>query len=273
MSQAREPIRATRAKSFSPTETSNQTTTTNPLKHLFDTIFSYDGNVMLAALVSLLLVILFVLLLHVYAKWFLSQAHHRRRGSMAVSRRVLGPNRFQHFHTFTFDPTTNNLTTNAPKGLDTSTIATIPLFVYKSEEQCFLECVICLSPFEDEEVGRRLSKCGHCFHVECIDMWLHSHTSCPICRAPVVTPSQSDQPKTDQVGEESVPEGTVVIEVSDSGYVENHHDVVEETSADSLRDESSSSPLMVGCSLKRMLSRNRRESKLFPSTNGTDASV
>lgn len=89
----------------------------------------------------------------------------------------------------------------------------------------------------------------------------------------MVTPSQSDQPKTDQVGEESVPEGAVVIEVSDSGYVENHHDVVEETSADSLRDESSSSPLMVGCSLKRMLSRNRPESKLFPSTNGTDASV
>ncbi|PRQ34564.1 putative chromatin regulator PHD family [Rosa chinensis] len=263
--------------SFNPTETPNQTTTTttNPLKHLFDTIFSYNGNVMLAALVSLLLVILFVLLLHVYAKWFLAQAHHRRRGSMAVSRRVLGPNRFQHFHTFTFDLTTNNLTTNTPKGLDSSTIATIPLFVYKSEEEHFhqhVECVICLSPFEDDDVGRCLPKCGHCFHVECIDMWLHSHMSCPICRAPVVAPAQSDQVKPEVVGEESAAEA-VVIEVSDSGYVENNHDGVEETSADSLSDESSSSPLIVGCSLKRMLSRNRPESKVFPSTNGNDVSV
>ncbi|XP_050370614.1 RING-H2 finger protein ATL17 [Argentina anserina] len=269
--------------SFNPTDTPNQNTTTtaatNPLKHLFDTIFSYNGNVMLAALVSLLLVILFVLLLHVYAKWFLAQANNRRRGSMAVSRRVLGPNRFQHFHTFTFDPITNDLTTNTPKGLDTSTIATIPLFVYNSQEEHFhqqIECVICLAPFEDDEVGRSLPKCGHCFHVECIDMWLHSHTSCPICRAPVVSLSQSDQPKPEWSGQESSPEA-VVIEVSDSGYVENHHhhhhDVVEETSTNSVADESSSSPLMVGCSLKRMLSRNRQEIKVFPSTNGNDASV
>ncbi|KAK9940821.1 hypothetical protein M0R45_017462 [Rubus argutus] len=262
--------------SFNPTQTANQTT--NPLKHLIGTIFSYDGNVMLAALVSLLLVILFVLLLHVYAKWFLAQAHHRRRGSMAVSRRVLGPNRFQHFHTFTFDPTTNNLSSNAPKGLDPSTISTIPLFVYKSDEEDFHkhpECVICLSPFEDDDVGRNLPKCGHCFHVECIDMWLHSHMSCPICRAPVVVPVQSDQAKAETssvVGEESA-EGTVVIEVSDSGYVENRHDIVEESSTDSVSDESSSSLLMVGCSLKRMLSRNRPESKVFPSTNGSDASA
>lgn len=104
-------------------------------------------------------------------------------------------------------------------------------------------------------------------------MWLHSHVSCPICRAPVVVPVQSDQAKaetTSVVGEESA-EGTVVIEVSDSGYVENHHDVVEESS--NVSDESSSSLLIVGCSLKRMLSRNRPESKVFPSTNGSDVSV
>lgn len=106
-------------------------------------------------------------------------------------------------------------------------------------------------------------------------MWLHSHMSCPICRAPVVVPVQSDQAKaeTSSVVREESAEGTVVIEVSDSGYVENLHDIVEESSTDSVSDESSSSLLMVGCSLKRMLSRNRPESKVFPSTNGSDASA
>lgn len=48
-----------------------------------------------------------------------------------------------------------------------------------------LECAVCLSLFEDKEKGRKLPECGHGFHVECIDMWLSSHSNCPICRAGV----------------------------------------------------------------------------------------
>lgn len=45
-----------------------------------------------------------------------------------------------------------------------------------------LDCAICLSVFEDDEIGRKLPGCGHAFHVECIDMWLNCHSTCPICR-------------------------------------------------------------------------------------------
>ncbi|XP_051140453.1 RING-H2 finger protein ATL79-like [Andrographis paniculata] len=44
-------------------------------------------------------------------------------------------------------------------------------------------CAICLSEIA---VGERISvveKCGHGFHVECIQRWLASHSSCPTCRA------------------------------------------------------------------------------------------
>lgn len=148
-------------------------------------IFSYDSNVMLAAIISLLLVILFVLLLHFYAKWFLSNARQRRRSSSITVSHVFGPAAgFHHFHSFTFDTSFSNSPTN---GLDASVIASIPLFVYKFDENTNgLECVICLSAFEDDDVGRNLPKCHHAFHVECIDMWLQSHSSCPICRAPAV---------------------------------------------------------------------------------------
>ncbi|KAA8549434.1 hypothetical protein F0562_001093 [Nyssa sinensis] len=241
----------------------------NPFGHLTQSILSYDGNIMLAAIISLLLVILFVLLLHVYAKWFLMQARHRRRSSVSVSH-VLGPARFHHFHTFTVDTT---FWTSPTKGLDPSIIASIPLFVYDSDEQKRgSECVICLSVFEDEDVGRLLPKCGHAFHVECIDMWLHSHSNCPICRAPVVCENKIHEDLVEQrrgelsealtaselceIDANSTLEIMVEVPISEDESLAMHHDSL---STPSSLSQASSSPL--GGSLKRMLSRNRSETK------------
>ncbi|KAH9265443.1 hypothetical protein BASA84_001716 [Batrachochytrium salamandrivorans] len=41
-------------------------------------------------------------------------------------------------------------------------------------------CVICLAEYEDREPLRQLP-CGHHFHVECIDEWLHVNAKCPLC--------------------------------------------------------------------------------------------
>ncbi|KAK4767269.1 hypothetical protein SAY86_015019 [Trapa natans] len=47
------------------------------------------------------------------------------------------------------------------------------------------ECPVCLSAFGEGEEVKQLIVCGHYFHEPCIDTWLRSHASCPICRAPV----------------------------------------------------------------------------------------
>ncbi|KAG8376884.1 hypothetical protein BUALT_Bualt09G0110500 [Buddleja alternifolia] len=47
------------------------------------------------------------------------------------------------------------------------------------------ECPVCLSAFVEGEEIRQLSACKHVFHVACIDMWLYSHSNCPVCRAAV----------------------------------------------------------------------------------------
>lgn len=47
------------------------------------------------------------------------------------------------------------------------------------------ECSVCLSGFSEGEDVRKLPKCKHLFHSECIDMWLYSHSNCPLCRAEV----------------------------------------------------------------------------------------
>ncbi|CAL1406174.1 unnamed protein product [Linum trigynum] len=181
---------------------------------------SYDSsNLLLAAFISLLLVILFVLLLHIYAKWYLSR---RMRTTTVITSLTLQPpsviNYRYHFQTHPPLATADHeegdqASGGGGSGLNPSVIAAIPLFVYINsrsrrsssssgggegwiEEQQVSksgvvvnvkyqhQCVICLSSFGDGEVGRCLTGCGHGFHVDCIDMWLLSHSNCPICRAP-----------------------------------------------------------------------------------------
>ncbi|KAF8097962.1 hypothetical protein N665_0278s0023 [Sinapis alba] len=73
------------------------------------------------------------------------------------------------------------------RGLDAETIETFPTFVYSEVKRekigkGALECAICLNEFEDDETLRLLPKCDHVFHPHCIDAWLKSHVTCPVCR-------------------------------------------------------------------------------------------
>lgn len=75
----------------------------------------------------------------------------------------------------------------APRGLDPAVIETFPTFEYSvvkelKEGKGELECAVCLNEFEDDETLRLLPRCSHVFHPNCIDSWLSSHTTCPVCR-------------------------------------------------------------------------------------------
>ncbi|CAN0879557.1 RING-H2 finger protein ATL72 [Linum grandiflorum] len=73
----------------------------------------------------------------------------------------------------------------AKKGLKKRDLKQIPVAVYGSGEEgmpAVTECSICLGEFSDGEKVRVLPKCNHGFHVECVDKWLQSRSSCPNCR-------------------------------------------------------------------------------------------
>ncbi|XP_058224281.1 E3 ubiquitin-protein ligase ATL6-like [Rhododendron vialii] len=79
----------------------------------------------------------------------------------------------------------------ASRGLDPEVIDTFPTFEYaavkgKKFGMGALECAVCLNEFEDKDTLRLIPKCDHVFHPECIDMWLGSHVTCPVCRANLV---------------------------------------------------------------------------------------
>lgn len=54
------------------------------------------------------------------------------------------------------------------------------------------ECAICLGEFEIGDELRILPNCSHGFHVNCIDDWLVSHSSCPYCRHSLLQKTAED---------------------------------------------------------------------------------
>ncbi|CAN0914292.1 E3 ubiquitin-protein ligase ATL6 [Linum grandiflorum] len=90
----------------------------------------------------------------------------------------------------------------AARGLDQAVIETFPTMVYSAVKglkigKGALECAVCLNEFEDDETLRLIPKCDHVFHPECIDAWLESHTTCPVCRADLnLTPQSDDSPSS-----------------------------------------------------------------------------
>eukprot|EP00850_Spirogloea_muscicola_P011560 SM000072S21194 [mRNA] locus=s72:196568:197642:- [translate_table: standard] len=51
------------------------------------------------------------------------------------------------------------------------------------------QCAICLMDYDKGEEVVRLPPCGHAFHAACIDSWLHTQTTCPICRLSLLPPT------------------------------------------------------------------------------------
>lgn len=83
-------------------------------------------------------------------------------------------------------------------GLDEGFIKTIPVGNYKRKDNVgSTDCSVCLGEFQENESLRILPSCSHSFHVLCIDMWLKSQSTCPLCRASVAilyNVSQSERP-------------------------------------------------------------------------------
>ncbi|CAM0945984.1 unnamed protein product [Alopecurus aequalis] len=67
-----------------------------------------------------------------------------------------------------------------------------PAFAYVGGKQeataSFLMCSVCLEDVQGGETVRELPACKHIFHVECVDMWLQSHRTCPMCRSVIKPP-------------------------------------------------------------------------------------
>ncbi|XP_020593362.1 RING-H2 finger protein ATL3-like [Phalaenopsis equestris] len=124
---------------------------------------SISIEVMVAAVIFLFLVVVFVLFLYLYARNYWGSSRRRAQQIVAAG--------------------------DAPtptRGLELSILRSLPVTIYnRSDFKDGLECTVCLCELSDGEKARFLPKCNHGFHLQCIDMWFYSHSTCPLCRCAV----------------------------------------------------------------------------------------
>lgn len=75
-------------------------------------------------------------------------------------------------------------------GLDQAFIDALPVFQYREIvglKEPF-DCAVCLCEFSEHDKLRLLPTCSHAFHIDCIDTWLLSNSTCPLCRGILFSP-------------------------------------------------------------------------------------
>lgn len=87
--------------------------------------------------------------------------------------------------------------------IDSLMLTTFGEIMEKLPRSCRWEtCAVCLNQLSTKDEVRELRNCCHVFHRECLDRWLDHdhqdhhhgleiHKTCPLCRAPLLTPLQS----------------------------------------------------------------------------------
>ncbi|CAL9162790.1 unnamed protein product [Musa hybrid cultivar] len=138
---------------------------------------SISSREMIGAVIFLFFAIVFFFFVYLYARRYLRRPDTAPRGRSRAR--------------FIFVAADLGLGPDTGGGLDSAALRSLPVTVYRAADfKEGVECAVCLSELADGEEARMLSSCSHGFHLECIDMWLLSHSTCPLCRTPVgVEPS------------------------------------------------------------------------------------
>ncbi|XP_040995086.1 RING-H2 finger protein ATL57-like isoform X2 [Juglans microcarpa x Juglans regia] len=88
--------------------------------------------------------------------------------------------------TWIFSPRSDLPTwSNRRPGVEPGTIQALPVYCYGGGKEMYeiKDCAICLGEFEENEAIKEIPFCKHVFHPHCIDRWLYSHVTCPVCRS------------------------------------------------------------------------------------------
>ncbi|XP_058729426.1 RING-H2 finger protein ATL58-like isoform X2 [Vicia villosa] len=86
----------------------------------------------------------------------------------------------------------NNDISTSDLGLKKELREMLPIIVYnESFSVKDTLCSVCLLDYQPDDRLQQIPICGHTFHMNCIDLWLASHSTCPLCRLSLLPTAKS----------------------------------------------------------------------------------
>ncbi|XP_031288014.1 RING-H2 finger protein ATL7-like [Pistacia vera] len=124
----------------------------------------------------------------------------------------------------------NNDLSRAEMGLKKELREMLPIIIYKESFSIKdTQCSVCLADYQAEDKLQQIPACGHAFHMDCIDHWLATHTTCPLCRLSLI-PSPKAPNESPDIQEETSRESSAM-ENSDGASDQPTSEACEETQA------------------------------------------
>ncbi|KAM0903993.1 hypothetical protein ACQ4PT_018310 [Festuca glaucescens] len=174
------------------------------------------------------------------------------------------------------------------RGLDQATLEAFPTMAYADVKahkagKGELECAVCLSEFEDDDILRLLTKCSHAFHADCVDAWLASHVTCPVCRANLLPDADAPAAADRAAAASTTPEQDVLVATAPQPAQETptappeQVTVViadaEETEEERIRREEAAELVRIGSVKRALRSKSGRTPAQFPRSHTTGHSL
>ncbi|CAA0826749.1 RING-H2 finger protein ATL47 [Striga hermonthica] len=108
-----------------------------------------------------------------------------KRPSFSLNSQSIRSNNQDSNNPHTFQRQLQHLFRLHDSGLERALIDALPVFHYRDImglKEPF-DCAVCLSEFSADDKLKFLPKCSHAFHIHCIETWLLSNSTCPLCRS------------------------------------------------------------------------------------------
>ncbi|XP_047046608.1 E3 ubiquitin-protein ligase ATL6-like [Lolium rigidum] len=174
------------------------------------------------------------------------------------------------------------------RGLDPATLEAFPTMAYADVKahkagKGELECAVCLSEFEDDDILRLLTKCSHAFHADCVDAWLASHVTCPVCRANLLVDAEAPTAAESAAAASTTPEqdllaATLPVPAQETPTAPPEQVMVviadaEETEEERIRREEAAELVRIGSVKRALRSKSGRTPAQFPRSHTTGHSL